>query len=95
MKIDESLINYLEELSYLVLSDEEKARIADELEKILGSMVRLNDLNTNNIDEHNTTFNLVNVFREDVEKPSLSRELILKNAPVKNDETFTVPKTFE
>ena len=36
-----------------------------------------------------------NVFREDVVKESLSRELALSNAPLKDDGYFRVPKVLE
>ena len=36
-----------------------------------------------------------NVFREDVVKPSLDRELALSNAPLKEDGYFKVPKIIE
>ena len=41
------------------------------------------------------TFPYNNVFREDVVKESLSRELALSNAPLKDDGYFRVPKVLE
>ena len=37
-------------------------------------------------------FPVVNVFREDEVKPSMERELILKNAPKQKEGCFLVPK---
>ena len=36
-----------------------------------------------------------NVFREDVPRPSLSRDAALQNAPEKNSDFFIVPKIIE
>lgn len=36
-----------------------------------------------------------NVLREDVPVPSFDRELLLRNAPTREEACVTVPKTFE
>ena len=94
-KVDDTLIAYLEDLSNLTLSGEEKTRIADDLGKILNAMERLNELNTDGVDERSHPFDNVNAFREDEVKPSFDRELILQNAPERNDEMIIAPKTVE
>ena len=95
MQIDDKLISYLEDLSCLTLSDGEKNRLTADLQKILEYMARLGELDTAGITERSHPFDNVNVFRDDIEMPSFDRELILKNAPVKNDEFFIAPKTVE
>jgi len=95
MQIDEKLIAYLEELSYLTLSDAEKKRLAGDLEGILSKMAQLSELDVEGVPERSHPFDNVNAFRSDEVKPSLGRELILKNAPVKNSEVFIAPKTVE
>ena len=92
MLIDEKLIAYLEDLSCLALSDQEKQRLPDELTKILSGMARLNELDTDNVPELSHPFDNVNAFREDVVLPSFPRELILKNAFRSDDEMFIAPK---
>ena len=95
MFIDGKLISYLEELSYLTLSDGEKSRLTEDMEKILNGMSLLNGLDTENIPERSHPFDNVNAFREDTVTPSFDREIILKNAP-KNDGTmFIAPKVVE
>jgi aspartyl-tRNA(Asn)/glutamyl-tRNA(Gln) amidotransferase subunit C len=95
MQIDDKLISYLEDLSFLTLSDGEKSRLAGDLESILNDFNRLNGLNTDGVQEYSHPFNNVNVFRDDEVLPSFDRELILKNAPLRNDEMFIAPKTVE
>ena len=95
MIIDNKLIEYLEDLSCLKLSDSEKERLAGDSGKILHYMERLSELDLNGVSERSHPFDDVNAFRDDISGTSFDRELILKNAPVKNDEMFIAPKTVE
>jgi aspartyl-tRNA(Asn)/glutamyl-tRNA(Gln) amidotransferase subunit C len=58
-------------------------------------MARLGELNTDGVVERSHPFDNVNVFRDDEARPSFDRELILQNAPVRNDEMFIAPKTVD
>jgi aspartyl/glutamyl-tRNA(Asn/Gln) amidotransferase C subunit len=95
MQIDDKLIAYLEDLSCLALSEQEKKRLTGDLREILDYMARLGELDTNGVTERSHPFDNVNAFRDDKARPSFDRELILKNAPVRNDEFFVAPKTVE
>ena len=95
MQIDDKLIDYLEDLSCLTLSGGEKQRLSGDLMKILGYMERLGELDTTGVPERSHPFDNVNAFREDEAVVSFDRELILKNAPNRNDEMFIAPKTVE
>jgi len=95
MQIDDKLITYLEDLSCLTLSDGEKSRLTGDLQKILDYMARLGELDTAGVNERSHPFDTVNVFRDDEVRQSYSRELILKNAPVRNEEMIIAPKTVE
>ena len=93
MRIDDKLIAYLEDLSFLSLSGHEKKRLALDLGDILGSMAQLDGLE--NMPARGSPFDYVNAFRDDEIQPSYDRGLILKNAPKKSDEMFIAPKTVE
>lgn len=95
MQVDEKLINYLENLSCLTLSQDEKKRMTGDLEKIIDSMAMLEKLDTSGIDKQSRPNDFVNAFRDDEVKPSLDRELILKNAPDRNETMFCAPKIME
>jgi aspartyl-tRNA(Asn)/glutamyl-tRNA(Gln) amidotransferase subunit C len=95
MQIDDTLISYLEDLSCLTLSDAEKSRLTGDLKVILSGMERLSEVNTEGVPERSHPFDNVNAFREDEVGMSFDRELILKNAPDKNDEMFIAPKAVE
>ena len=95
MQIDDNLISYLEDLSCLTLTVGEKSRLTGDLQKILDYIERLSELDTTGISERSHPFDNVNAFRDDEARPSYDRELILKNAPVKNGEMIIAPKTVE
>jgi len=95
MQIDGELISYLEDLSCLTLADDEKSRLTGDLREILDYMALLGKVNTGGVPERSHPFDNVNVFRDDEARPSFDRELILKNAPERNDETIIAPKTVE
>jgi len=95
LQIDDRLISYLEDLSCLSLSDSEKSRLTGDLQKILDYMARLGELDTTDLTERSHPFDNVNAFRDDEAHPSFDRDLILKNAPVKNGEMILAPKTVE
>ena len=95
MQIDGKLISYLEDLSCLTLSDGEKSRLSEDMQKILDYMARLGELDTSGVSERSHPFDNVNAFRDDEVHLSLDRALILKNAPVKNDKMIIAPKTVE
>jgi len=95
MQIDNKLITYLEDLSCLALSADEKNRLTGDLREILDYMAQLGELNTDGVIERSHPFDNVNVFRDDGARPSFTRELILKNAPSRNDEFIIAPKTVE
>ncbi|MCL2214935.1 MAG: Asp-tRNA(Asn)/Glu-tRNA(Gln) amidotransferase subunit GatC [Treponema sp.] len=91
MQIDGKLISYLEDLSCLTLSDDEKSRLAADLRKILDYMACLEKLDTGSVIERTHPFDNVNAFRDDEVHPSFDRELILRNAPTKNGEMIIAP----
>lgn len=95
MKIDDELLTYLEDLSYLTFSEEEKSRLKVDLKKILDGMESMGNLNTENVTERSHPFDNTNSFREDVVKDSFDRELILKNAPDRDEAMFKAPRTVE
>jgi len=95
MQIDDKLLAYLEDLSCLTLSADEKTRLTHDLQEILDYMARLGEIDTNGVVERSHPFDNVNDFRDDETRPSFNRALILQNAPFRNDEMIIAPKTVE
>ncbi len=79
-------------LAQLSFSEEEKARLTAQLNQILEYMEQLNSLDTADVEPLSHVIELSNVFRTDVNRPSLPREAILRNAPVRTEKFFKVPK---
>jgi len=94
--IDEKLINYLEDLSFITLSNKERERICADLENIIAGMELLSTLDPQMIfSEQDLSQNLKTELRKDEVVPSFPRDEILKNAPQTNSKTFIVPKAME
>ena len=95
MKINDELIEYLEELSRLRLSDEQKEKAKTDLSEILNYIDKLNELDTTDVEAISHPCPFTNNFREDERVASFDRELILANAPEQKDGSFKVPKTVD
>jgi aspartyl-tRNA(Asn)/glutamyl-tRNA(Gln) amidotransferase subunit C len=85
-------VEHIAALARLQFSDEEKEKFTHQLNDILQYIEKLNELDTSKVEPLSHVIELSNVFREDVEKPSISAEEALKNAPAKVDTLFKVPK---
>lgn len=95
MKITDDLLDYIGILARLDITSEEREQDKTEISKIIDYMDTLNELDTTDIEAMSHAFPVKNVFREDVVKPSVDREVITFNAPNKKDGCFKVPKTVE
>lgn len=92
MKISVKNVEHVALLSRLELTDEEKEKYARSLNDILDYMEILNRLDTSNIEPTAHVLPLKNVFREDELKKCLPKELVLANAPEREDGCFKVPR---
>ena len=95
MKISEQDIKTVASLSRLRIREEEKDDVLFQLNKILTYVENLQALDTANVEPTTYALPMQNVFRADVVKPSLERELALSNAPLKEDGYFKVPRVLE
>ncbi|MDD2384089.1 MAG: Asp-tRNA(Asn)/Glu-tRNA(Gln) amidotransferase subunit GatC [Sulfurospirillaceae bacterium] len=96
MKIDNTLLQKLEKLSSLKISDEKREGVINQLSEIVEFVENLNELN---LDHEEATFTTVSggtPFREDIphNKPEII-ETILRNAPQSENGFFVVPKIIE
>ncbi len=95
MKITEETVQYVASLAKLSVSDDEKQKVAKELDRILDYIETMNGLDTEGIEPMSHVLPVKNVFREDVVTNQDNRDELLKNAPKKKDGSFVVPKTVE
>lgn len=89
---DETM-EYLEILSQISLTEEEKQETAGELKKILAYMEKLEELDTDGVEPMSHVFPVQNVFREDIVEREAQWEALLENAPQKKEGQYLVPKT--
>ena len=94
-KIDQATVEYVSILAKLKLTEEEKQAAANDMNRMLEYIDKLNELNTEGIVPMSHVFPLSNVFRDDVITNDNQIDEILANAPRKKDGAFQVPKTVE
>jgi aspartyl-tRNA(Asn)/glutamyl-tRNA(Gln) amidotransferase subunit C len=95
MKISFQETKHIALLSRLSLSAEELELMGRQLNNILGYIDKLNELDTTGVEPTSHVVPLENVFRDDVVRPSLQREMTLMNAPDRTEGFFRVPKIIE
>ena len=92
MKID---ISHVAKLANVPLSPAEKNSLNKQLEDILEYINRLNEIDTSKVEETNEVNNLVNIWREDEVRPSLSQKEALMNAIRTHNGFFVVNAILE
>ena len=94
-KISDEVMANTELLAKLALTDEEREKSRQEMEKILGYVDKLNELDTAGVEPLISHFPVENVFREDKVVNGDMRDELVDLAPRKKDGQFLVPKTVE
>ena len=92
LKID---VAYVAELARLELTDDEKALFQPQLENIVKYVEKISSVDVEGIEPMMHGRALVNAFREDVVRPSMSSEAALSNAPKRVGDEFLLPKIVE
>ena len=94
-KIDHKTLKKLSKLSRLEINNSNNNDLIEDLNKILGFVDQLNEVNTNKVDPLNSVTGHSLPLREDEVKDGNISEIILKNAPEKSGDYFVVPKVIE
>lgn len=95
MQIDRNLILRLENLARLQLSEDERKLMIQDLNKILGMVEKLNELDTGAVEPLIYLSNQSQQLRCDEVKGQLTPEAALKNAPATEGPYFKVPKVIK
>lgn len=97
MKIDDALLERLQELARLRLPPEEREAVRAELGQLLACMGELSRLDAEGGEEacHFQGQGHGGFLREDEVTPSADREEILAGAPAQKDGYFKAPRTVE
>ena len=92
MPLTKEQVEHIAVLARLKLSPIEIEKFTHELTVILEYVDQLKTINTDDVEPKDQFISAENVFRNDIIRPSLSRDEALANAPDKDDEFFRVPK---
>jgi aspartyl-tRNA(Asn)/glutamyl-tRNA(Gln) amidotransferase subunit C len=95
MVIDPATVDHVARLARLALSDDERARFAGELARILEYCARLDQLSIRDVPPTSHVVPVSNVLRDDVVTPSLDRDDVLAPAPACEAGFFKVPRVLE
>jgi aspartyl-tRNA(Asn)/glutamyl-tRNA(Gln) amidotransferase subunit C len=92
MSVTKDDVVYIAELARLSFTEPETEKMTRELNSILQYIEKLNEVDTEGVEPLSSIHDQSNVFRDDVEQPSLANQEALKNAPDRQDRFFKVPK---
>ncbi len=95
MKTGKIDVAYVAELARIELTDEESALFQSQLEKIVGYVDKIKELDVEGVEPTLFGRDLTNVMRDDEVRPSMDRETALANAPMRTDAEFRLPKIVE
>jgi aspartyl-tRNA(Asn)/glutamyl-tRNA(Gln) amidotransferase subunit C len=88
-------VKYVAHLARIALSPEEEQKLGGQLANILDYIEKLKELDVSQVEPTAHAFPMVNVFRPDEPRPSLTNDEALRNAPAKANGLFLVPKIVE
>ncbi len=89
--IDREQVLHVARLARLELTDDEVARMSDELSAVLGHIEKIGELDLVGVPATTHVVEVSNALRPDVVQPSLPRDVALENAPSVADGGFRVP----
>lgn len=95
MSIDKTTATKVAKLARIRLAEGEAEFYAGEMNKILGWMEQLQQVNTDNVPQTNSVFELQMPMRADAVTDGDYPELVVKNAAGAQYNCFAVPKVIE
>ena len=92
MSVDRATVRRIARLARIAITDEEAARLEQELSGILDWVAQLDELDTSNVEPMTRVEAVTMKKREDVVTDGFCADDIVKNAPQVDDHYFVVPK---
>lgn len=92
MEVNKQLVDKIATLGKLEFDDTTKEDIRKDLERMIGFIDKLNEVNTDGVEPLIYINDEVNVLRDDVVKQVITKEEALSNAPTKDSDYIKVPK---
>jgi aspartyl-tRNA(Asn)/glutamyl-tRNA(Gln) amidotransferase subunit C len=94
-RISTDQVKHVANLARLAITEEEANRLTQQLDNIITYAEQLNEVDTDHVEPTSHVLEIKNVMREDVAKPGLPNEEVLKNAPDHQDGQIKVPPIIE
>ncbi len=95
MSITRDEVAHLARLSRLALGEEELDHLAPQLDQIISSVARVQEVTAEGIPPTSHALPITNVYREDEIVPCLPRDVVLSQAPAVEQERFKVPRILD
>ncbi len=95
MKIDKKEVEKLAHLARLEFTEEEKESMVSDMDKILGFVEKINELELEDVKPLVYMNEEENTLREDEVVEQATKEEALKNAPDRDTDYFRVPKVVQ
>jgi aspartyl-tRNA(Asn)/glutamyl-tRNA(Gln) amidotransferase subunit C len=93
MSISREDVLHVAALAQLELSEDEIARLTEQLSDILAAVGKVSELDLSDVPPTSHPLAVMNVFRPDEPRPSLPLEDVFANAPDRDGDHFRVPPT--
>jgi len=91
MAISRDGVLHVAKLAELELTEDEVIRLGEQLGAILEAVGKVSELDLADVPPTSHPLSVVNVFRSDEPRPSLSLDDVFANAPARDDDLFRVP----
>ena len=91
MEISRDEVLHVARLARLELSEEEVERFRGQLSAILEAVSKVQELDLADVPPTSHPHDVVNVWRDDEPRPSLTLDDAFANAPARRDDLFEVP----
>lgn len=89
-------VEKIAKLAKLKFTEDEKIKLQGEMNEVLGYIDTINQIpGLDDVKPLENINDTENIFREDIDKPGITKQEALKNAPEKTDNFFKVPKVLE
>jgi aspartyl-tRNA(Asn)/glutamyl-tRNA(Gln) amidotransferase subunit C len=88
-------VEHVARLARLSLTPEEKERMREQLDRILGYIDKLRELDTTGVEPTSHAIPMLNIMREDEIRACLPAAEALANAPDRREDFFRVPRILE
>lgn len=94
-QIDIKTVDEIAHLARLEFDEKSKAEILNDMNRMLGFIDKLNEINTDGVEPLIYMTSERNVLREDIAQKTITQKEALKNAPKKDSDYFKAPKVID